>query len=250
MSPSSLQEFLLAFLVLQDLLCSFILGLQVAAIAEGPIRSAALTWTNSLASRIPSCADRIVCLCGFAMASLYPPRPVLTSQKFTPSPDYVEARRSLNGGKLPHREPTGNTQSQSLHGVVSRYQSPVALSPSMQHGIHAAIVPSQSLDSLYRLQTPRPHPRYQRRARSPVNPLYYWPAFRQYRNRQAHKDTQKDKGGVWRRPELEDAFVDGMQHLSTLSTWKTHQPMQPFYLCLTWGDGSSPCQGNSTAATC
>ncbi|KAF7563000.1 hypothetical protein G7046_g1161 [Stylonectria norvegica] len=28
--------------------------------------------------------------------------------------------------------------------------------------------------------------------------------------RQAHKDTQKDKGGVWRRPELEDAFVDSV----------------------------------------
>lgn len=71
------------------------------------------------------------------------------------------------------------------------------------------MVPSQSFDCLYRVPTPRNQPRYQSRPRNGINPLYFWPAFRQYRNRQAHKDTQKDKGGVWRRPELEDAFVDG-----------------------------------------
>lgn len=71
------------------------------------------------------------------------------------------------------------------------------------------MVPSQSFESLYRVPTPRQQTRYQQqKRRADINPLYYWPAFRQYRNRQAHKDTQKDKGGVWRRSELEDAFVD------------------------------------------
>ena len=114
-------------------------------------------------------------------------------------------------GRMPLRESTGNAQAHSFNGgIVACYQSPVTLSPSMQPNIPAPMVPSQSFDCLYRVPTPRQQPpRYQRKPRH-VNPLYYWPAFRQYRNRQAHKDTQKDKGGVWRRPELEDAFVDCM----------------------------------------
>lgn len=95
--------------------------------------------------------------------------------------------------------------------MVSCYQSPVGISPSVPQSLPVPMVPSQSFDCLYRVPTPRNQPRgFQRRPRSGVNPLYFWPAFRQYRNRQAHKDTQKDKGGVWRRPELEDAFVDSV----------------------------------------
>ncbi|KND91263.1 Regulatory protein abaA [Tolypocladium ophioglossoides CBS 100239] len=145
-------------------------------------------------------------------SSLYQPRPVLSSQRYSPSPEYVDAARrsSVHGGRLPLRESAGNAQAHSFNGVVSCYQSPVSLSPSMQPNIPAPMVPSQSFDCLYRVPTPR-QPRYQhRRPRNGVNPLYFWPAFRQYRNRQAHKDTQKDKGGVWRRPELEDAFVDSV----------------------------------------
>jgi transcriptional enhancer factor len=107
----------------------------------------------------------------------------------------------------------------------------------MPSNIQAPIVPSQSFDCLYRNQAPRhqslpqpqphqQHPqqqqgRFRRRPRNEVNPLYFWPAFRQYRNRQAHKDTQKDKGGVWRRPELEDAFVDCelLNPLSPATQW-------------------------------
>ncbi|POR32758.1 Regulatory protein abaA [Tolypocladium paradoxum] len=140
-------------------------------------------------------------------SSLYQPRPVLSS------PDYVDAARrsSVHGSRLPLRESTGNAQAHSYNGIVSCYQSPASLSPSMQPNLPAPMVPSQSFDCLYRVPTPRQQPRYQhRRPRNGVNPLYFWPAFRQYRNRQAHKDTQRDKGGVWRRPELEDAFVDCM----------------------------------------
>lgn len=141
------------------------------------------------------------------MSSLYHPRPVLSSQRCSPAPDYVDTRRNVPG-RLPLRESTGNAQAHNFNGILSCYQSPVALSPSMQPNLSGPLVPSQSFDSLYRVQTPRQQPRYQRRPRNGVNPLYFWPTFRQYRNRQAHKDTQKDKGGVWRRPELEDAFVD------------------------------------------
>jgi transcriptional enhancer factor len=143
-------------------------------------------------------------------SSLYHPRPVLSSQRYSPPTDYVDARRgsTYGAGRLPLREANGNAQSHNFNGMVSCYPNSVGLSPSMPSNIPAPMVPSQSFDCLYRVSTPRNQPRYQRRARNSVNPLYYWPAFRQYRNRQAHKDTQKDKGGVWRRPELEDAFVD------------------------------------------
>ncbi|KAM4058462.1 TEA/ATTS domain family protein [Hirsutella rhossiliensis] len=145
-------------------------------------------------------------------SSLYQARPVVSTQRYSESPDYVDARRSgtIQAARLPLRESTGNAQSHNFNGIVSCYQSPVALSPSMQPNIPAPMVPSQSFDCLYRVPTPRQQPRYQRRPRNAINPLYFWPAFRQYRNRQAHKDTQKDKGGVWRRPELEDAFVDSV----------------------------------------
>lgn len=143
-------------------------------------------------------------------SSLYHPRPVLSSQRYSPPTDYVEARRSsiYGAGRLPLREANGNAQSHNFNGMVSCYPNTVGISPSMPPAIPAPMLPSQSFDCLYRVSTPRNQSRYQRRARNSVNPLYYWPAFRQYRNRQAHKDTQKDKGGVWRRPELEDAFVD------------------------------------------
>ncbi|PFH60342.1 hypothetical protein XA68_11119 [Ophiocordyceps unilateralis] len=143
-------------------------------------------------------------------SSLYQPRPagVVSS----PVEYAADGRRGIQPapGRLPLRESTGNAQSHNFNGIVSCYQSPVALSPSMQPNIPAPMVPSQSFDCLYRVPTPRQQPRYHRRPRSAINPLYFWPAFRQYRNRQAHKDTQKDKGGVWRRPELEDAFVDSV----------------------------------------
>ncbi|KYK54673.1 hypothetical protein DCS_06633 [Drechmeria coniospora] len=147
-------------------------------------------------------------------SSLYQPRPVLSSQRYSQSPDYVDSRRnSIHGPpRPPLRESTGNVQAHNFNGIVSCYQSPAALSPSMTTNIPPPMVPSQSYDCLYRVPTPRQQPRYQqqRKARNSINPLYWWPAFRQYRNRQAHKDTQKDKGGVWRRPELEDAFVDSV----------------------------------------
>lgn len=142
-------------------------------------------------------------------SSLYHPRPVLSSQRCSPSPDYTDPRRNGTAGRLPLREATGNVQAQNFNGILSCYQSPVDLSPSMQSNIPGAFVPSQSFDSLYRVQTPRQQPGYQQRRPRHVNPLYFWPTFRQYRTRQAHKDTQKDKGGVWRQIELEDAFVDG-----------------------------------------
>lgn len=163
--------------------------------------------------------------------------------RYSPTSDYVDtttARRSLHidtTGRLPLRDATGGHVPQSFSaGLVSCYQSPVGISPTSsgmphhrhqhQHqqqpngaggGIPPPIVPSQSFDCLYRDQVPRHQARFhqhqqqqqrQRKSRNDINPLYFWPAFRQYRNRQAHKDTQKDKGGVWRRPELEDAFVD------------------------------------------
>ncbi|KAG6008750.1 hypothetical protein E4U21_003947 [Claviceps maximensis] len=146
------------------------------------------------------------------MSSLFQPRPVLSSQRYSQSPDYVDTRRHSHptDNRVSLRESTANAQAHNFNGLVSCYQNQVTLSPALQSTIPAPMVPSQSLDYLYRNPTPRQQPRYHRRQKASVNPLYFWPAFRQYRNRQAHKDTQKDKGGVWRRPELEDAFVDSV----------------------------------------
>ncbi|KAL6876619.1 hypothetical protein J3F83DRAFT_410733 [Trichoderma novae-zelandiae] len=142
------------------------------------------------------------------MASLYQPRPVLPSQVMPHAPEYIDTRRSVHGGRQPLREAAGNAQAHSFNSNIPCYQTPV---PSLPPTIPTHIVPSQSIEVFYsRLQTPRHQPRQVRKSRHDINPLYYWPAFKQYRNRQAHKDTQKDKGGVWRRPELEDAFVDSV----------------------------------------
>ncbi|KAF3063188.1 Conidiophore development regulator abaA [Trichoderma lentiforme] len=142
------------------------------------------------------------------MASIYQPRPVLASQGISHAPEYVDARRTVHGGRQPLREAAGNAQAHSFNSNIPCYQTPVS---SLPPTIPPHIVPSQSIDVIYsRLQTPRHQPRHVRKSRQDINPLYYWPAFKHYRNRQAHKDTQKDKGGVWRRPELEDAFVDSV----------------------------------------
>ncbi|UKZ75434.1 hypothetical protein TrVFT333_003119 [Trichoderma virens FT-333] len=140
------------------------------------------------------------------MASIYQPRPVLPSQGISHAPEYVDARRTVHGGRQPLREAAGNAQAHSFNSNIPCYQAPTS---SLPPTIPPHIVPSQSIEAFYsRLQTPRHQPRQVRKSRQDINPLYYWPAFKHYRNRQAHKDTQKDKGGVWRRPELEDAFVD------------------------------------------
>lgn len=132
----------------------------------------------------------------------------MQTERSSPTPDCIDTRQDVYDEKMPLREANGNAQAYNFNSLISCYQSPVAPPSSTPPNIPASILAPQSFESLYRVQTPRQQPRYQRKPRQ-VNPLYYWPAFRQYRNRQAHKDTQKDKGGVWRRPELEDAFVDG-----------------------------------------
>ena len=212
---------------------------------------------RALFSFVAACADiPFASLFAFAvtMSSLFQPRPVLSSQRYSQSPDYVDARRGIHGGRVPLRESTGNAQSHNFNGLVSCYQNQVALSPSMQSNIPAPMVPSQSLDCLYRVPTPRQQPRYQRRPKTSINPLYFWPAFRQYRNRQAHKDTQKDKGGVWRRPELEDAFVDCMSnallHHIPVACPVANMYRQLYCSCPIWAVASSPWEASFTVATC
>lgn len=162
-------------------------------------------------------------------SSLYQPRPILTQSHSQPASNTDYSRPyHPDASRLPLRESTGNTpihtQQPTYHPHVpssTSYPSPAGiLSPasSMHQQLppppSSAVVPSQSFDCLRGIHRPPPPPqqRYagvnKRRGGQGLNPLYYWPQFRQYRNRQAHKDTQKDKGGVWRRSELEDAFVD------------------------------------------
>lgn len=141
------------------------------------------------------------------MPSIYQPRPVLCPQGMPHALEYMDARRGVNGIRQPLREAAGNAQAHGFNSNIPCYQT-LAVS-SIPPTIPTHIVPSQSIEALYsRLQAPRHQPRHTRKGRQEINPLYFCPAFKQYRNRQAHKDTQKDKGGVWRRPELEDAFVD------------------------------------------
>lgn len=188
-----------------------------------------------------------------AMSSqLYHPRPVLSSQRYTPSPDYLQdARRTYhNNSRLPLREAAGNAQSHNFNSMVPCYTSPVGISPSVPASLPAPIIPSQSFEYLYGVPTPKNQTRFQRRPRNGVNPLYFWPAFRQYRNRQAHKDTQKDKGGVWRRAELEDAFVDCEYSPSTAIDLTYTNAIQLFFSCLIWAAASSPWEESCTDAIC
>jgi transcriptional enhancer factor len=180
------------------------------------------------------------------------PRPVLPSQGMPHAPEYMDARRGVNGVRQPLREAAGNAQAHSFNSNIPCYQT-TAVS-SIPPTIPTHIVPSQSIEVLYsRLQAPRHQPRQTRKGRQEINPLYFCPAFKQYRNRQAHKDTQKDKGGVWRRPELEDAFVDCKLPLFPFQFHflrKLTNFIKRYSLCLTWAGGSFPWPENFMAGIC
>ncbi|KAI3555907.1 hypothetical protein CABS01_09297 [Colletotrichum abscissum] len=142
------------------------------------------------------------------------PRPVLPSQRYSPSPVYsYDSRRCTPTGRQPLRESTGNVQSAGSHlGSLasSCRNSPLGLfSPSLTSIPTPPIVPSQA-GSTYRSSNSLRRPdalHMARRARHDINPIYYAPEFRPYRDKQDQKDPNEKQ--IWPRV-LEDAFLDSL----------------------------------------
>ncbi|TEA22500.1 Conidiophore development regulator abaA [Colletotrichum sidae] len=142
------------------------------------------------------------------------PRPVLPSQRYSPSPVYsYDSRRCTPTGRQPLRESTGNVQPGSHLGSLasSCRNSPLSLfSPSLTSMPTPPVVPSQA-GSTYRgvgstLRRPD-NSLLARRGRHDINPIYYASEFRPYRDKQDQKDPNEKQ--IWPRV-LEDAFLDSL----------------------------------------
>ncbi|KAK3695058.1 hypothetical protein B0T22DRAFT_438090 [Podospora appendiculata] len=144
--------------------------------------------------------------------------PVLSSQCYSPMPDYaVEDSHGLPTSRQPLRESTGNAQHQLER--LARFQAhrlnldPLLIPSSSMPT--PPIVPTQSLGSAYdapsysRLQQ-RHKIHVQRRRRwgsRGINPISLAPQFQAYRKKQADKDDKSDQ--KW--PDvLEEAFLDAL----------------------------------------
>ncbi|KAF6820729.1 transcription factor [Colletotrichum sojae] len=140
------------------------------------------------------------------------PRPVLPSQRYSPSPVYsYDSRRGTPTGRQPLRESTGNAQSGSHLGSLasSCRNSPLGLfSPGLTNIPTPPIVPSQA-GAAYRSSSSlrRTDALHLRRGRPDINPIYYAPEFRPYRDKQDQKDPNEKQ--IWPRV-LEDAFLDSL----------------------------------------
>ncbi|KAJ3956513.1 hypothetical protein N0V92_006952 [Colletotrichum tropicale] len=142
------------------------------------------------------------------------PRPVLPSQRYSPSPVYsYDSRRCTPTGRQPLRESTGNAQTGSHLGSLasSCRNSPLGLfSPGLTNIPTPPVVPSQagaSYRSSGSLRRPDALHLAARRGRHDINPIYYAPEFRPYRDKQDQKDPNEKQ--IWPRV-LEDAFLDSL----------------------------------------
>lgn len=139
------------------------------------------------------------------------PRPVLPSQRYSPSPVYsYDSRRCTPTGRRPLRESTGNAQPGSHLGSLasSCRNSPLGLfSPGLTNIPTPPVVPSQA-GAAYRSGSSLRRPdalHLARRGRHDINPIYFAPEFRPYRDKQDQKDPNEKQ--IWPRV-LEDAFLD------------------------------------------
>ncbi|KAK1968230.1 hypothetical protein LY78DRAFT_446500 [Colletotrichum sublineola] len=142
------------------------------------------------------------------------PRPMLPSQRYSPSPVYsYDSRRCTPTGRQPLKESNGNAQPAGSHlGSLasSCRNSPLGLfSPSLTSIPTPPIVPSQAGTS-YRTSGSLRRPdalHMARRTRPDINPIYFAPEFRPYRDKQDQKDPNEKQ--IWPRV-LEDAFLDSL----------------------------------------
>ncbi|CRK21097.1 hypothetical protein BN1708_003434 [Verticillium longisporum] len=131
--------------------------------------------------------------------------------------------------RQPLRDTTGNAQ-HITNGLGSLSQAAAAsscrqvptlglFSPSLPPSIPTPVVPSQA-GSIFRnggmgmagmagmgMKTRAEHLRLARRSRQDINPIYFTPEFRPYRDKQDQKDPNEKQ--IWPRV-LEDAFLDSL----------------------------------------
>ncbi|EEY17661.1 conserved hypothetical protein [Verticillium alfalfae VaMs.102] len=167
------------------------------------------------------------------------PRPMMPSPVYGYEHPGSNTNTSSHGGhgrrpqhslsRQPLRDTTGNAQ-HITNGLGSLSQTaapsscrPVPtlglFSPSLPPSIPTPVVPSQA-GSIFRnggmgmggmagmgMKTRAEHLRLARRSRQDINPIYFTPEFRPYRDKQDQKDPNEKQ--IWPRV-LEDAFLDSL----------------------------------------
>jgi len=126
---------------------------------------------------------------------------------FDGSPQRGALRRRRQREK---RKTAGNRAPPRAAAPASRYKSPLSLSPDVASAIPAAAIPPQLLGPGFgRPGAGLEHGQHLQRVSdgTKINPIYFNPLFRQYREKQEQK-TADDPRQKWPRV-LEDAFLDG-----------------------------------------
>lgn len=171
------------------------------------------------------------------VGSMEHPRPMLPSQYSSSGYGYDHQNGGSSHSRPPLRESTGNAQHLNLGGLdmsststtttsgaaatalvhsSSSRQAPSLgiFSPSLPPSIPTPVVPSQAGPDYgggngggraggFRLRADQL--RLARRPRHDINPIYFAPEFRPYRDKQDQKDPSEKQ--IWPRV-LEDAFLD------------------------------------------
>ncbi|KAI1364398.1 hypothetical protein F5Y08DRAFT_339747 [Xylaria arbuscula] len=147
------------------------------------------------------------------------PRPVLSSQRYSPTADYTyEGQHEVvPTTRQPLSESTGNVQAHSLAASAALCYTGLSLSPPIHSIPTPPILPTQALTSsygtslrgersLHRNVSLQPLPMGNPRGRK--NPIYHHKNFADYRNKVMQKELDKEQP-VWA-DWLEDAFLDAL----------------------------------------
>ncbi|KAI3340697.1 hypothetical protein F4824DRAFT_487112 [Ustulina deusta] len=147
------------------------------------------------------------------------PRPVLPSQRFSPTSDY--AYDGHHEGVLTTRQPlsesTGNIQAHRLAASAALCYNQLSLSPPIHSIPTPPILPTQALTSSYGTSLRGQRSLHRNvclqelsmgNPRGRKNPIYHHKNFADYRNKVMQKELDKEQP-VW--PDwLEDAFLDAL----------------------------------------
>ncbi|GAW14095.1 hypothetical protein ANO14919_034890 [Xylariales sp. No.14919] len=146
-------------------------------------------------------------------------RPVLPSQRFSPTSDYAydSHHEGVPTTRQPLSESTGNVQTHNLAASAALCYPQLSLSPPIHSIPTPPILPTQALTSSYGTslrgerslhrnvslqELPMGNPRGRK------NPIYHHKNFADYRNKVMQKELDKEQP-VW--PDwLEDAFLDAL----------------------------------------
>ncbi|KAJ8109512.1 hypothetical protein ONZ43_g6115 [Nemania bipapillata] len=147
------------------------------------------------------------------------PRPVLPSQRYSPTSDYQYENHhdGVPTSRLPLSESTGNVQPHSFAGPGALCYGQLSVSPPIHSIPTPPILPTQALTSSYgtSLRGERSLQRHvslqdlpMSNTRGRKNPIYHHKNFADYRNKVMQKELDKEQP-VW--PDwLEDAFLDAL----------------------------------------